>query len=368
MRRMRLLLTTDAVGGLWTYSLDLARALAQAEDMIVLLAVLGPAPSAEQLTEAAAVPGLQLIETGLPLDWTAASEGDVRESGRWLAALAEEAAADLVQLHTPALATACYAAPVISVIHSCVGTWWSAVQGGDLPDDLAWRAALVREGLERSDLAVAPSQSFAAAVQRDYGLAGGLVAVPNGRASSDRRQHGKPADFALTAGRLWDAGKNVAAFDRAAALSSLPFKAAGPLEGPDGSRVTLASAEALGRLAAVELAALLASRPIFVSAALYEPFGLAVLEAAQAGCAIVLADRPVFRELWDGAALFVDPLDEHAIAATVDRLAADPQERANRGNAARLRSARYTPDRTAGAMLGLYRQLLSADQGARVAA
>ena len=45
--------------------------------------------------------------------------------------------------------------------------------------------------------------------------------------------------------------------------------------------------------------------PIFVSAARYEPFGLAVLEAAQAGCALVLSDIPTFRELWDGAALFV---------------------------------------------------------------
>ena len=85
MTRRRLLLTTDAVGGVWTYSLDLARALSRAEDMVILLALMGPAPSADQLTEAAAVPGLQLIDTGLPLDWTAASEQEVRNSGEALA-------------------------------------------------------------------------------------------------------------------------------------------------------------------------------------------------------------------------------------------------------------------------------------------
>ena len=33
MSRLRLLLTTDAVGGVWTYSLDLAQALADADDV-----------------------------------------------------------------------------------------------------------------------------------------------------------------------------------------------------------------------------------------------------------------------------------------------------------------------------------------------
>jgi glycosyltransferase involved in cell wall biosynthesis len=364
MTRRRLLLTTDAVGGVWTYSLDFARALSRAEDMVILLALMGPALSADQLTEAAAVPGLQLIDTGLPLDWTAASECEVRESGKALARLAEEANAELVQLHSPALAIASYPVPVVSVMHSCVATWWSAVHGGDLPDDLAWRAALVREGLEHSDLVVAPSQSFAAAVQRDYSLPASLVAVPNGRAQPEPVAGDQPADFVLTAGRLWDAGKNVAAFDRAAALASLPFRAAGPLDGPDGSRVRLDHAEALGKVPAEDLSALLSRRPIFVSAALYEPFGLAVLEAAQAGCALVLADRPVFRELWDDAAIFVDPLDEHAIAAAADRLAADPAMRTALGTAARTRAAGFTPERTASAMLDLYAGLREPEKAA----
>lgn len=365
--RRRLLLTTDAVGGVWTYSLDLARALAAAEDMVVLLAVLGPGPSPEQLTEAAAVPGLQVIETGLPLDWTAGSERDVRDAGEMLAALAEQAGAELVQLHTPALATANYPVPVVSVIHSCVGTWWSAVHGGaELPDDLAWRAALVCEGLERSDAVVAPSAAFATAVQRTYGLPRAPIAVENGRLAQLSRWEGAPADSVLTAGRLWDAGKNVATFDRAAALSRLPFRAAGPLTGPDGSEVRLSHAQPLGHLPATDLSAMLAERPMFVSLALYEPFGLAVLEAAQAGCVLVLADRPVFRELWDGAARFVDPLDEHSVAAAVDTLAASPSDRIKLGRAAQKRSQFFTPERTASAMLDLYRSLTR--QPERVAA
>ena len=108
----------------------------------------------------------------------------------------------------------------------------------------------------------------------------------------------------LTAGRLWDEGKNVAALDRAA--EHLPFKicAAGPLTGPNGASVEFDRLDWLGILDAAGLQDMMARTAVFVSPALYEPFGLAVLEAAQAGCALVLSDIPTFRELWDGAALF----------------------------------------------------------------
>jgi len=359
--RRRLLLTTDAVGGVWTYSLDLARALADAEDMVTLLAVVGPVPSTDQLTEATAVPGLQVIATGLPLDWTANGETEVRDAAEALAALAADAAVDLVQLHSPALAVAPFPAPLVSVVHSCVATWWSAVEQGEIPADLAWRAELVGQGLLVSDLVVAPSRAFASAVQGAYGLAALPQAVHNGRASLPAQDH-PSLDEALTAGRLWDAGKNVAAFDRAAALTRVPFRAAGPLRGPNGSEMTLRHAAPLGLLSSEDLSRLLARRPVFVSPALYEPFGLAVLEAAQAGCALVLADRPGFRELWTSAAVFVDPLDEHAIAAAVERLVADPAIRATLGEAARRRAADFTPAATASAMLQLYSDLVAAEQ------
>jgi glycosyltransferase involved in cell wall biosynthesis len=361
LSRLRLFLSTDAVGGVWTYSLDLAAALAAEVDATVMLAVLGPAPDAAQLTRAAAIPGLQLLETGLPLDWTAASAEELRATAVALAELAEQAGADLVQLHAPALAVADYAAPVVTVVHSCVASWWAAVKGGPLPQDFAWRAALNREGLARSELVIAPSRAFAEAVQASYNLDQVPLAVHNGRtpAASAAR---KSAPFALTAGRLWDEGKNLAAFDAAAALSPVPFRAAGPLHGPNGTSLHLHHAEPLGRLDEEALAELLAERPVFVSAARYEPFGLSVLEAAQAGCPLVLSSIPTFRELWSGAALFAD--EPAAIAEAVDRLAGDPAERERLGSAAQDRAARFTPQATALAMLGHYRALLPGERRA----
>ena len=363
--RLKLLLTTDAVGGVWTYSLELAQALAEADDVMVYLAVLGPSPAAEQMDAAAATPGLQLVDTGLPLDWLAEDPAQMREAARRLNDLAVSAGVDLVQLHTPALATIPYDVPVVGVVHSCVGSWWAAVKEGSLPDDLAWRADLVREGLRTMDAVIAPTHAFAAAVRETYGLPSVPLAVHNGRTSA-RQAEAAQGDVAFTAGRLWDEGKDVAAFDRAAALSSVPFRAAGPLGGPNGTGVTLTHAQALGRLDDAALREQLAARPIFVSTATYEPFGLSVLEAAQAGCALVLTDIPTFRELWGDAALFVPLHDEHAISAAVDQLIAEPEARLRLGQAARARSERFTPAATATAMLDQYRTLLGVDR--RVAA
>ncbi len=113
----------------------------------------------------------------------------------------------------------------------------------------------------------------------------------------------------FTAGRLWDEGKDLPTLDSAAGRTGLSAAAAGPLAGPDGQALTLQHVHPLGRLSDAELQARLAVRPIFVSTSLYEPFGLAVLEAAQAGCPLVLCDIATFRELWDGAAIFFPPGD-----------------------------------------------------------
>ena len=49
---------------------------------------------------------------------------------------------------------------------------------------------------------------------------------------------------------------------------------------------------------------------VYAAPSLYEPFGLAPLQAALHGCALVLSDIGSFRELWDGCAEFVPPGDD----------------------------------------------------------
>lgn len=358
---LRILLTTDAVGGVWSYSLDLARGLARL-DVETVLAVMGPTPSAAQKKAARAVPDLRLIDTGLPLDWLASDAAQLARSGEAIARLAAKEEVDLIQFHAPALAAEpAFPAPVISVMHSCVATWWSQVKAPDapLPADFAWRTQAAGKGLAASDAVVTPTAAFGVIVQRCYGLAQPPLTVHNGRTPLTGGTHA-PHDFIFTAGRLWDEGKNLATLDAAAAGIGVPVHAAGPLAGPNGERVAFEHLNCLGQLEEAEIARHLAARPVFASVATYEPFGLSVLEAAAAGCALILADTPTFRELWNEIALFVDPHDPSALTRACNDLVADDFERAVLGRAAKERAGYLTPDAMAAQMASLYRGLLPA--------
>lgn len=358
---MRVLLTADAVGGVWQYATDLASGLSVL-GVEAVLAVMGPPPSNEQRNNARSIAGLTLVETGLPLDWLADDPADVGAAGRALAELADRHDVDVVQLHAGALgAEAAFGRPVVAVAHSCLGTWWRATKGREPDGAFRWRSELTGQGLARVDRVVAPTAAFAEATRAVHDLRELPTTVHNGRTLSSAIPTAR-RDFAFTAGRLWDKGKNVETLDRAASRLPFPLHAAGPIEGPSGDRVDLAHIHALGTLSDGEIASWLAARPVFVSAALYEPFGLAVLEAAAAGCALVLSDIPTFRELWHGVAVFVDPMDEVGFAEAVRLVVHDDFARAEMSRRAKLRAAEFSVEAMASKMADIYRTLL-ADTG-----
>lgn len=352
-----ILMTADALGGVWQYTLELAEALGR-RGLTVTVALMGPAPSPDILARAEAECGARILPTRLPLDWTAENAALVTDAADALARLAREIGASLVHLHSPALALAAFEVPVVAVCHSCVATWWAALGTGPLPQDLAWRADLAAQGCRAADRLLAPTRAFAQATQAAYGLRRAPEIVPNGRRLPEPMPTDEPAAHAFTAGRLWDPAKNASALDRVAARLDSPLIAAGPVDGPNGERFAAGHLRLLGRLDAACMARELERRPVFVSLARYEPFGLAVLEAAGAGCALVLSDIPTFRELWEGAAILVPADDAVAAAEAVRCLFADPDHRAVLGAAARNRAGRYGTEAMADRVLAVFRDCL----------
>lgn len=355
---LRVLMSVDAVGGVWTYALDLAAGLA-AHGVTVVFAVLGPPPDTAQRAAAAGIAELQLVVLDQPLEWLAGSATEIEASGAALEALASRTGVDLVHLNTAApAATARFPVPVLITCHSCLATWWATMQDGPPPTDFAWRKDLVGRGYRAADLLVAPTRWFAEATRAAYDLRSPPLVVLNGRRRHGVQDTAGDAPVAFTAGRLWDPGKGAATLDATAALLPFPILAAGPVEGPQGARFAPHHLHLAGRLDTAGIAVILEKRPIFVSAARYEPFGLAVLEAAQAGCPLVLADTPGFRELWDGAAVFVPPEDAASYAMAITALADDRERHTALGVAAQERAGRYDLSTQVAAILAAYRQIL----------
>lgn len=349
---LRLFMTTDAVGGVWRYSIGLAAELARGGAR-VRLGVIGPPPGPDQRTEIASAPGLDWTTVEAPLDWVA--DGPALRSGaRAIAAAAGGWGADVLQLNQPAFAGWRCPVPAVAVAHSCVETWWRGTHGNPAPAGWAWHRAAVAAGLRAAAVTVAPSRAFAAMLQHAYGLERAPRAVLNGIVRAPAPA-GPKADLVLAAGRAWDASKNFAALEEAAAAIRWPVRLAGECVGPDGaSAPVLRDVRCLGQLARREMMAQHAAASIFVAPSLHEPFGLGVLEAADAGAALVLSDIATFRELWGGAALFFDPQDPAGLAAAVNRLIDRPGLRRRLAAAARRRAGRYEMAETARGMRTAY--------------
>ncbi len=341
-RPLKVLMTADTVGGVWAYSLELAAALSQ-RGVEVSLATMGPAVTKEQAGEAGGVKGLQVIEGGFKLEWMEDPWDSVSLAGEWLLGLEESIGPDIVHLNGYCHGALAWRAPRVIVAHSCVLSWWEAVREGPPGAEWARYGIEVEKGLRRADAVVAPTASMLESIKRLYAFNAPALVIHNGR-SREAFRPGVKEDFILTAGRLWDEAKNIRALQSAARSISWPVYAAGAHEHAQGDFRPDGSVNMLGRLSKDEVAEWMSRASVFALPARYEPFGLTVLEAALSECALVLGDIPSLRELWDGAALFIEPGDAGRLALALEVLAYDRVLRARLGFLARERATEYAPE------------------------
>jgi glycosyltransferase involved in cell wall biosynthesis len=329
---MRVLMTADAVGGVWTYARDLSAAL----DADVTIATMGPPPAEHNES---------VLVSTYALEWEDDPWDDVDRAGAWLLQLEEELQPDVVHLNGYAHGALPWRAPVVIAAHSDVVSWWWAVHGGPPPERYDRYRSAVEAGLRAADVVVTPTRAVLDDLRRHYRLCRDRVVVWNGSSFAPGEAAKEP--FVLGLGRFWDEAKNLAALERARAASPWPV-------------VTGGEGTALGRLARHDVRALLARAAVFVSPARYEPFGLGILEAARSGCALVLGDVPSLREVWGEAAVFAAPDDDEAVAAALRLVAGDAELRLELAERARRRAARYTVEAMAAGYERVYEQVLSA--------
>jgi glycosyltransferase involved in cell wall biosynthesis len=356
----KILMTADTIGGVWTYSVELCRAL-EAREIEVALCTMGRKPTDAQLDELAPLENTTLFPSEFRLEWMPDPWEDVEFAGNWLLDIADEFQPDLIHLNTYAHGALPWGAPTLIVAHSCVFSWWQAVHNSRPPREWNTYHRYVESGLLTADKIIAPSQAMLDEIERIYHVTGNCDVIPNGIARAASNDAAKK-DYIFSAGRLWDEAKNISLLAQISERLAWPVYTAGKCEGEDGSTAPTGKLKCLGELSRNDVAIWQQTASIYAAPAKYEPFGLAILEAASAGCALVLGDIPSLRENWDGAAEFCDPRDSLAWIETLNRLSANPKRRAELGALARERSKEFTIERTARAYLAAYSQLVSASQ------
>lgn len=327
-------MTADAVGGVWTYAVELAHAL-RPHGVEVHLATMGRRPSNAQRAESGVFAAVH--ESDFPLEWQDDPWAGVDAADDWLLSLERDVAPDLVHLNGYVHAALGWRAPTVVVAHSDVVSWWRAVHGQDAPPSWDTYRRRVTEGLRAAGQVVAPTAAVADDLRASFGVDGVRV-VPNCRRPSLIPAADKEP-LVLTAGRVWDAAKGIDALCRVAPSLPAPVLVAG--EGPGD----LPNVEVLGPLPFPELAALMARAAVFAAPARYEPFGLGVLEAGLAGCALVLGDTGSLREVWGDAARYA--ADDQSLVGAVTAALQNPAS-------ARDRALTYSPERTAAGYLEAY--------------
>jgi len=350
------LMTADTVGGVWSHVLELAGGLGDV-GMRVAIAAMGTPVTDAQREQVARIPTATLHEKTYRLEWMADPWTDVRRAGQWLLRLEARLQPRLVHLNQFTFGALPFAAPTLLVAHSCVLSWWRAVHGEAAPPGWNRYRRAVTRGLAGATLVGAPTAAMLASLVDNYGHARGGVVLPNARSHQDYAPAVKKPAI-LSAGRLWDAAKNLAALEAVAPSLPWPIRVAGSTSQPTGGVRSTRGVVALGDLAPAALAAEMAQASIYALPARYEPFGQTALEAALSGCALVLGDVPSLREVWGPAALYVPPDDHAALRAALALLIDDEPMRRRMATKARTRALRFTPERMVDGYLSAYASIV----------
>jgi glycosyltransferase involved in cell wall biosynthesis len=366
----KVLMTADTVGGVWTYALELAAGLGQ-HGVEVAIATMGAPLTPQQREASGQISNLEVFESCFKLEWMEDPWEDLAKAGEWLLQLEGRLQPDIIHLNGYVHAALPWQAPTLVVGHSCVLSWWEAVKGEAAPASWDRYREEVRRGLQAANLVIAPSAAMLAELNAHYGEIVNAKVISNGRDSAVFFPSVKK-EFVLTAGRLWDEAKNVAALEGIAPQLLWPIYIAGEEKHPDAgtdalakhaarvlNRVSTSNVHLLGRLYTEELVSWYAHASIYALPARYEPFGLSVLEAALSGCALVLGDIASLREIWWDAAVFVPPDDGNATAHAINTLIKDSSLRTALAAKARTRALKFTPQRMVAGYLEAYQDLIA---------
>ncbi len=347
-------MTTDTVGGVWTFTKELATELLRCGHHVTLVSF-GREPSAGQKSVTTGLAHdcntrFQYIASSVPLEWMPDNTTAYSGAESLILQLSRDLRPGALLLSQFCFGALSVPMPRIVIAHSDVLSWAEAVDKAPLANDvwLATYKRLMQRGLNSADAVAAPTQCMLRDLQRGFTVTCQTAVVPNGR-SLPSPEEAPPHRIlqAFTAGRLWDEAKNVRLLREVNA--PMPLLLAGDVG--NGLQKDWANVQCLGHLSEGDLLHRFRSSAIYICTSLYEPFGLAPLEAALCGCAVLANDIPSLREVWGSAALYFR--DAASLSALLHDLHRNPEHLKAAQDRSGKRAAQYTVARMADAYLEL---------------
>lgn len=358
---MRILMTTDMIGDVWTFTRELAVELLQ-RDCAVAIASFGPLPSTAQkqwIEEQSQRwhDRFDFFSSDAPLEWMPDNQRAYSAAAPALKSIVDAFRPEVLLSSQYCFGALPIGIPRIVVAHSDVLSWAKACrpQGLERSAWLEQYRSLVTAGIRQADAVVAPTQWMLDALGAEFRLPSDTYVIPNGCTLAPARVETLRKMQAVTAGRLWDEAKNLKVLEQID--SSIPILVAGAVE-CESSRVERSPTKLhfQGNLEHAKLMQLFRRSMIYICTSIYEPFGVAPLEAALCGCIVLANDTPSLREVWGNHALFFE--DAESLSTLLAMLRENSRFRARARRRSMLRALHFTSQRMAGKYFDLLRRFV----------
>ncbi len=358
---MRVLLTTDTVGGVWTHTKELTEGLLEGSHAVAL-ASFGRRPSPDQSSWCSGMStrypdAFRYVASETPLEWMDANDSAYTDAEELLLDLTQNFGAEILHTNQFCFGKLPARIPKLVGAHSDVLSWAAACRPDGL-DRSPWLDRyrdLTQAGLTSADAVVAPTRWMLGALAEGFSLPGEAYVIANGRDLPAPSREPLRRLQAVSAGRQWDEAKGLVIL--ADVASPIPLFVAGEVEhGTAGASQSIGQANLLGAMEEQQLLDLFRSSSIYLALSVYEPFGLAPLEAALCGCAVVANDIPSFREVWGSSALYFQ--GARSLSDLLAQLASEPVLLRDFQSRALSRALPMTRARMVERYLEVYRHLL----------
>jgi glycogen(starch) synthase len=365
---MHVLITTDTMNGIWTYTRELACGLI-ARGYRVTLVSFGEIPMPEQTAWMDRLPDLHYVPTAFRLDWMEEGQQHFEEASEYLSGLVKEIKPDLLHLNHLCYGALPVRVPRVVVAHGDLVTWWKAVHGREPKEStwLRWYRRTISQGVAEADAVVGPSEWMLCALRASYGGGTREAVIHHGRNPVLFNPYVKKEESVLAIGRLVDPAKQVSLLTLQKQMVPVCIVGAETLEqrpatvradvrfsdGNFGVAVKGAQTESQMRL-------LYSKAAMYAGTARYEPSGMTMIEAALSRCALILNDIPSLREIWGQAAVYFRTNDADSLAEAVRILSGDQQMLRSYANRAFQRAREcFNAHRMTDNYIQLYRKIAS---------